>query len=123
MAANTHTLWATVAAAPTKPTQTSTTTQEPTADPWCLIIQVHPPIIAKERHNGIETRKKINEVLDKKGVPQFFRVMAVGYSGVGNIKITTTHTSKASDLMKHGNNITNIITKNKVLLILPDTKH
>ncbi len=123
MAANTHTLWATVAAAPTKPTQTHTTTQEPTADPWCLIIQVHPPIIAKERPNGIETRKKINKMLDKKGIPQFFRVMAVGYLGVGNIKITTTHTSKASDLMKHRNDIANIIMKNQVLSILPDTEH
>ncbi len=31
-------------------------------------------------------------MLDHKEVPQFFQVMAVGYSGAGNIKITTTHT-------------------------------
>ena len=49
--------------------------------------------------------------------------MAVGYSGAGNIKITMTHTCKASDLMPHGNDIASIITKNKVLLILPDTEH
>ncbi len=97
--------------------------QEPTADPQCLIIQVHPPILAEERANGIEVRKKINEMLDKKGVLQFFHVMAVGYLGAGNIKITTTHTSKASDLMNHGNDITSMIMKNKVLLILPDTEH
>src|SRR5258708_27362300 len=49
--------------------------------------------------------------------------MGVGYLGAGNIKITTTHTSKASDLMNHGNDITSMIMKNKVLLILPDTEH
>src|SRR5260221_2233289 len=49
--------------------------------------------------------------------------MAVRYSGVGNIKITTMHTSKVSDLMQHGNNIASIITNNKVLLILLDTEH
>src|SRR5258708_34581542 len=97
--------------------------QEPTADPQCLTIQVHPPILAEERANGIEVRKKINEMRDKKGVLQFFHVMAVGYLGAGNIKITTTHTSKASDLMNHGNDITSMIMKNKVLLILPDTEH
>ncbi len=93
------------------------------ADPRCLIIQVQPPILAKERPNGIEVRKKINEMLDKKGIPQFFPIMAVGYLGAGNIKITTTHTSKASDLMKHGKDIANIITKNEVLSVLPDMEH
>src|SRR6266436_1309164 len=97
--------------------------QEPTVDPQSLIIQVHPPILAEERANGIEVRKKINEMLDKKGVLQFFHVMAVGYLGAGNIKTTTTHTSKASDLMNHGTDIANIITKNKILSILPDTEH
>ena len=62
-------------------------------------------------------------MLEKKGVPQFFHVMAVGYSGAGNIKITTTHTSKASDMMKHRQDIAEIITSNKVLSILPDTEH
>src|SRR5258708_18549629 len=100
-------------------------TQEPMADPHCLIIQVQPPILAEERPNRIEVRKKINEneMLDKKGVPQFFCIMAVGYSGAGNIKITMTHTSKVSDLMKYGKDIVNIIMKNGVLLILPDTEH
>src|SRR5258708_6392982 len=134
MAANTHPTWATVAAAPakanqpttqkpTKPLQTHTMPQEPMADPCCLIIQVQPPNVAEERPNGIEVRKKINEMLDKKGVLQFFHIMAVGYSGVGNIKITMTHTSKASDLMKYGKGIANIIMKNEVLLVLPDTEH
>src|SRR5258705_8073185 len=62
-------------------------------------------------------------MVDKKGVPQFFQIMVVGYSGVGNIKITTTHMSKASDLMKYGKDIANIITKNEVLLVLPDMEH
>ncbi len=134
MAANTHPTWATVAAAPAKanqpttqkPTkllQTHATPQEPMADPRCLIIQVQPPILTEERPNRIEVRKKINEMLDKKGVLQFFCIMAVGYLGAGNIKITTTHTSKASDLMKYSKEIANIIMKNEVLLVLPDTEH
>src|SRR5258705_1945458 len=134
MATNSRPSWEAVAAAPvkstqktsakpSKPTQTRMTPQEPTADPRCLIIQVQPPILAKEKPNGIVTRKKINEMLDKKGVLQFFHVMAVGYSGAGNIKITTMHTSKVSDLMQHRNDIASIITNNKVLSILPDTEH
>src|SRR5258708_86932 len=134
MTANEPKSWANVAATPPKPNQsinpkqprstpTCETPKEPTADPHCLIIQVHPPILAEECPNGIEVRKKINEMLDKKEVPQFFHVMAVGYLRVGNIKITTTHTSKASDLMNHSTDIANIIMKNKILLILPDTEH
>ncbi len=88
-----------------------------------MIIQVHPSISAEERPNGIDTRKKINKMLEKKGIPQFFRVMAVRYSGAGNIKITTTHMCKAMDLMPHGKDITEIITLNKILSILPDTEH
>src|SRR5258708_13868686 len=34
-----------------------------------------------------------------------------------------THMCKVLDLMPHGNDIASIITKNKVLLILPDTEH
>ncbi len=62
-------------------------------------------------------------MLERKEIPQYFRVMAVGYSGAGNIKITTTHTCKAADLMPHGKDITEIITPNKILSILPDTEH
>ena len=80
MATNSQPSWAAVAAAPakstqttlpkpSKPTQTRMTPQEPTADPRCLIIQVQPPILAEERPNRIITRKKINEMLDKKGIP------------------------------------------------------
>ncbi len=56
--------WAQVATdahqrAPTQPTKTTPTkqcpiTQEKTADPWCLIIQVSPPILATDRPNGID---------------------------------------------------------------------
>src|SRR5258708_1184517 len=73
--------------------------------------------------NGIEVRTKINEMLDRKGVPQFFRVMGISYSGAGNIKVMSTHSCKASDLMEYGCDITRIITKNKVLLILLDLEH
>ncbi len=62
-------------------------------------------------------------MLEKKGAPQFSQIMAVRYSGVGNIKITTNHSSKASDIMKYGNDIAGIITTNKVLSILLDTEH
>ena len=84
--------WASVAEKPEAPLnpQPNPATQKwkvgnisgPTADPHCLIIQVHPPITANERPNGIETRTKINNLLAKKGVAQSIRVMAVGYSGV-----------------------------------------
>ena len=108
---------------PTKPLQTHVMPQQSMADPCCLIIQVQPLILTKERPNGIEVRKKINDMLDKKGVPQFFHIMAVGYLGAGNIKITMIHMSKVSDLMKYGKDIVNIIMKNKVLLVLPDMEH
>src|SRR5258708_461119 len=134
MVANKHKSWASVAATPPKPNQntnlkqpkpspTHATPQDPKADPQCLIIQVHPPILAKDRPNGIEARRRINEMLDKKEVPRFFCIMAVRYLGARNIKITTMHSCKASDLMNHGINISNIIMKNRVLSILLDTEH
>src|SRR5260221_6564329 len=49
--------------------------------------------------------------------------MAVRYSGAGNIKITTTHSCKASELMMHGKDIAKIITPNRILSVLPDTEH
>ncbi len=84
---------------------------------------MNPPITNEEKLNGIEVRTKINNMLDRKGVPQFFRVMGIGYSGAGNIKVTSIHSCKASDLMEYGCNITRIITKNEVLSILPDSEH
>ena len=66
---------------------------------------------------------KINEMLECKGVPQYFQVMAVGYLVAGNIKITTTHTCKASDLITFGEDIAAIITKNKVISVLLDKDH
>ena len=95
----------------------------PTADLKCLIIQVHPPITAEERPNGMDTRTKINEMLDKTSAPQYFRIRVVGYSGAGNIKITSTDSCKASDLMVYGKAMAGIITKNKVLSVLPDAEH
>src|SRR5258708_23318519 len=122
--------WASVAAkSPQPPTSKTTkapqtaTSQDPSADPQCLIIQVQPPILVKERPNGIEVRKKTNNMLEKKDVPQFFHVMAVGYLGAGNIKIMMNHSSKASDFMKYRKDVAEIIMKNKVLSILPDTEH
>ncbi len=126
--------WASMASQPTKPRQTShpkpgkpmlqkPTPQGTSTDSQCLIIQVHPSISMDERPNGIDTRRKINEMLERKEVPQYFQVMAVRYSGTGNIKITTTHMCKATDLMPHGKDITEIITPNKILSILPDTEH
>ncbi len=49
--------------------------------------------------------------------------MVVSYSVASNIKITTTHTCKASDLMTFGEDIAAFITKNKVILVLPDEDH
>src|SRR5258708_26918910 len=49
--------------------------------------------------------------------------MAVGYSVAGNIKITTTHACKASDLMSVGEDIAAIISNNKVISVLPDEDH
>ena len=99
------------------------TPEVPTADPCCLIIRLNPPIPEEEKPNGIEVRAKINDMLDRKGVPQHLRVMAIGYSGAGNIKVTTTHSCKASDLMKYGQDIAAIVTRNEVLSILPDKEH
>ena len=62
-------------------------------------------------------------MLDRKGAPQYFRVMGIGYSSAGNIKVTATHSCKASDLMEYSCNITKIITKNEILSILPDAEH
>ncbi len=93
------------------------------ADPQCLIIQVSPPIAATERPNGIEIRNCINNMLNKKQVPQYFQVMAIGYSVAGNIKISTAHTCQASDLMTYGEEIAALITTNKVISILPDEDH
>src|SRR5260370_32918904 len=86
---------------------------------------MQPLILLDKQLNGISVRKrkKINDMLEEKGVPQLFHIMAVGYSGAGNIKITSTHMSKASDLMKYGDNITKIITINKILSILPNMEH
>src|SRR5258708_27918094 len=88
-----------------------------------LIICMNPLITNKEKPNGIEVRTKINNMLDRKGVRQFFRVMGISYSGAGNIKVTSTHSCKASDLMEYGCDIARIITKNEVLSILPDSEH
>ena len=45
------------------------------------------------------------------------------YSGAGNIKITSMDLCKASDLMVYGKAMAGIITKNKVLSVLPDVEH
>src|SRR5258708_10610714 len=115
--------WAQVAAnahqrSPAQPKHTTSKTPqmknpEKTADLQCLIIQVSPPIPATERPNGIDTRNQINDMLDQKQTPQYFWVMAVGYSVAGNIKISTTHTCKAADLMAFREEIAVIITKNR----------
>ncbi len=62
-------------------------------------------------------------MLEKKQIPQYFWVMAVGYSIAGNIKITTTHACRASDLLTIREDIATIITSNKVISILPDEDH
>src|SRR5258708_24882473 len=62
-------------------------------------------------------------MLDKKQIPHYFQVMAVGYSVAGNIKITMTHVCKASDLLTFREDITAIITNNKVISALPDKEH
>ncbi len=132
----TNQTWATVVAKPANPKQhmqskirqTQTTTNpgtptDPTVDLRCLIICMNPPITNEEKLNGIEVRTKINNMLDRKGVLQFFRVMGISYSGAGNIKVTSMHSCKASNLMEHGCNIARIIMKNKVLSILLDSEH
>ncbi len=105
-----------------KPLKPTTITPK-TANPHYIIIQVHHPISVEDRPNGIETRRKINDMLDRKDVPNFFRVMAIGYSGAGNIKITTIPTCKASNLLDHGHDMAALITKNEVLSVLPDMEH
>ena len=82
-----------------------------------------PPITATDRPNRIEIRKKINDMLEKKGIAQTTRVMAIGYSSVGNIKITLTHSCKASGLMELGHEITRIIMNNDILSILLGSEH
>src|SRR5258708_30136344 len=62
-------------------------------------------------------------MLEKKQIPQYFQVMAVGYLIGGNIKITMTHACRASDLLTIGEDITAIITSNKVISVLPDEDH
>ena len=94
-----------------------------TMDPKCIIIQVHPPITAEERPNGVDTRAKINEMLDKTGAPQYFHIRVVRYSGAGNIKITSMDSCKASDLMVYGKVMAEIITTNKGLSVLQDVEH
>ncbi len=93
------------------------------ANPQCLIIQVSPPIPATERPNGIDTRNRINNMLNQKQIPEYFQVMAVGYSIAGNIKISMTHACKAVDLMAFSEEIAEIIMKNKVISVLPDEDH
>ena len=93
------------------------------ANPCCLIIQVSPPILATDRPNRIDAHNQINNMLGKKQIPQYFWIMAVGYSVAGNIKITTTHTCKALDLLAFGKEIATIITNNKVISALPDEDH
>src|SRR5260370_20950020 len=77
MASNTHLLWPSVTAStpktpqptnpkPTKTLHPHTPTQEPMADPCCLIIQITPTIPVEERPNGIMVRKKINDMLEIK---------------------------------------------------------
>ena len=68
-------------------------------------------------------RKKINSILEKKNIPQYIRVMAIGYSVVGNIKITTAPTCKASDLIAFGHEMAATITQNEVVSVLPDREH
>ena len=89
----------------------------------CTVHDIHPPITPEERPNGVDTRMKINEMLDKNGAPQYFRIRAVGYSGAGNIKITSTDSCKALDLMAYSKLIAEAITPNKVLSVLPDMEH
>ena len=55
-----------------KPALQKEATHVTTADLRCLIIQVHLTIDVEERPNGIDTRKEINEMLECKGVPQYF---------------------------------------------------
>ena len=75
--------WVTIASQPAKPKQMIHTklgkpalqkeaTHATTADLRCLIIQVNLTIDVEERPNGIDTRKEINEMLEHKGIPQYF---------------------------------------------------
>ncbi|KAF8320555.1 uncharacterized protein EI90DRAFT_3080587 [Cantharellus anzutake] len=98
------TSWASVAASP-PPATTTTDTQAPTTNPHVLIIC------------------KINDMLDAKNLPHYLRVMAVGYSLAGKVKITMAPTCCAADLEKYGKEIAATITDNKVLSALPDMEH
>ncbi len=62
-------------------------------------------------------------MLEKRQIPQYFQVMAVSYSVTGNIKITTTHACKASNLLTYREDIATTITNNKIILVLPDEEH
>jgi hypothetical protein len=133
--------WANVAKTLPRPTQSRETSQpengtktqhtvtpsetdhNPTANPHSLIIRVNPPVPLDQRPNGIETRKKINDMLERKNLPHYLRVMALGYSMAGNIKITTAPTCKASDLLEYGQEIAALIMSNEVLSVLPDMEH
>ncbi|KAF8342288.1 uncharacterized protein EI90DRAFT_3032776, partial [Cantharellus anzutake] len=110
--------WANVAAkSPPLPKTSSTPTKDQdttapdttgpaaTTDPRCLIIQ------------------KINDLLEKKNIPHYLRVMAIGYSIAGNIKVTTAPTCKASDLIAFSHKIAATITQNEVISVLPDLEH
>ncbi|KAF8340709.1 uncharacterized protein EI90DRAFT_3117218 [Cantharellus anzutake] len=96
---------------------------EPTVDSRCLIIQVNPPIHPDQRPNGIETWKRANKLLERKNLPHCLRIMAIGYSVAGNIKLMTAPTCKASDLIQYGHEIAVLITENEVLAVLPDMEH
>ena len=125
--------WASITEKPAKPTnkptnQTIQTLSQlppdiPTADPHCLIIRVSPPILKTDKPNSIEAQAKINKMLEKKDVPHNLHVMAIGYSRVGNIKVTMTHSCKALDLMKYSKDIANIVMKNEVLSAILDKEH
>ena len=58
-----------------------------------------------------------------RSVPDYGGTGCYRYSIAGNIKISTTHACKAADLMAFGEEIAEIITKNKVISVLPDEDH
>ncbi len=62
-------------------------------------------------------------MLDKKQIPQYFQVMAIGYSVASNIKISTTQACQVSDLMAFGEEIVALVTTNRVISVLPDKDH
>ncbi|KAF8311784.1 uncharacterized protein EI90DRAFT_3095542 [Cantharellus anzutake] len=127
------TSWASVVASPPPavpthiarpgPQMTTMDMQAPTTNPHILIIRVNPLIPPDQQPNGLATRKKINNMLGTKNLPHYLRVMAVGYSLAGNIKITMAPTCCATDLEKYGKEIAATITDNEVLSALPDMEH